>query len=369
MKSSLRVILGFLKKEFAQTLRDPVMRLFLFGAPLLQLTIFGYAITTEFKNLKLAVLLQPDDSVMRELSGHFYNSGWFTRAEAEQGDPEKALYSGAADAVLIAPPGGLTKALGRGNAGLQLLIDASNATKARIVEAYASSMVQKYAASRFPAREPGPGLAFNVRILYNPSLETSYFMVPGVMTMIIALITVMLTGMSMAREKEMGTFETIISAPLKNSEIVLGKTIPFVVLGMADALLVIAAGLLIFKVPIVGNLFVIFAASFIFVCTAVSAGLLISTFARTQQQAMMGTFLFIFPANLMSGIMFPIENMPLLLRAVAYINPIKYYASLLRNNMLKGSYPVVVLPDLAVLTLMLLVIVFITIRRFRRTLN
>ncbi|OGS17980.1 MAG: hypothetical protein A2219_04920 [Elusimicrobia bacterium RIFOXYA2_FULL_50_26] len=356
-------IAGFIRKELAQTLRDPVMRFFLFGAPLVQLTLFGLAISNEYKNLKLAVVMQPGDVMMRELSEKFYSSGWFNYA-APSHEPQETLRSGAADAVLIAPAGGLAAAFERTQAQVQLLIDASNATKARAVERYASSIVRTFYASRLPNPPVNP-IVFDLRILYNPTLETSYFMVPGVMTMVIALIAVMLTGMSMAREKEMGTLETIIAAPLSNTTIVLGKTIPFVVLAMVDAILVIAAGMIIFAVPMRGFPPAALAASFVFVCTMVSIGVLISTFAATQQQAMMGSFLFIFPANLLSGIMFPVESMPLALRFLAYANPLKYFASVLRNTMLKGTTPQLFFPDIAAMTLLLAITIFITIKAFR----
>jgi ABC-2 type transport system permease protein len=267
------------------------------------------------------------------------------------------------------PSGGLTKAAGRGDARIQLLIDAQNATKARAVESYIVSIAQRFIAEYFPGAAVPYPVSFDVRVLYNPTLETSFYMVPGVMAMIMTLVTVMLTGMSLAREKEMGTFETIIAAPLLNREIVLGKTVPFVVLGMMNAVLVMGGGVIIFGVPVRGSILLMLLAGIVFVITTVSIGILISTFSRNQQQAMMGSFLFIFPANLLSGIMFPIENMPLVIRFFAYINPMTYFVRILRNIMLKGANPELVWANIAILAAMAAIVIGITIRRFRQTLN
>jgi ABC-2 type transport system permease protein len=369
LSRKLPVLAGFFKKEFAQVLRDPVMRAFLLVAPVFQLTIFGYAISNEFKNIRLAAVFAPTDIVARQLSDRFYASRWFVRPERSAATPDDYLRSGKADAVLIMPTGGLTKAMGRGTARVQLLIDAQNATKARSVEAYVTAVVRQFIAEKLPSGVPVPPVVFDVRILFNPTMETAYFMVPGVMTMLICLVTVLMTGISIAREKELGTFETIIAAPVSNTQIILGKTVPYAVLGLVDATLIITAGVLIFGVPVRGSLLLMAAASIVYVCTTVCVGTLISTFARNQQQAMMGSFLFIFPAFLLSGILFPIENMPFVIRFFAYCDPLTYFVRVLRNIMLKGANPQLVWTNIGILVVIAFVTLEITIRRLRQTLD
>jgi len=233
---------AFIKKELVQTLRDVRMRALLFGAPVLQMTIFGLALSTEIKNIKLAAFSRPGDAMFERVSESFYASGWFARAGYSQGeDPFELIASGRADAVLIAPDEGLSRSAERGGGKMQLLVDASNASKARAVEAYAKNIIAAAASREYGARAE-PALKFDVRVLYNPAMESSMFLVPGVMGMLVCLITIILTAMSLTREREMGTFETIVSAPLSNKEILLGKTVPYVVLGLADAALVVAAG-------------------------------------------------------------------------------------------------------------------------------
>jgi ABC-2 type transport system permease protein len=364
-----KVLIGFIKKEFAQTLRDPVMRVFLFVAPVIQLCIFGFAINTDFKNINLAVISSPGDRTASQLSERIYATGWFNRVDSEGFDPVELLQSGKADAVLVAPPRGIDRDAAKGKAVVQLLIDAQNATKARAVEAYIQNIAAMFLSERFRGAQNAPRVVFDIRVLYNPALETPIFMIPGIMILIMCLATVMLTSMSIAREKELGTFESIIAAPLGNMEIILGKTVPFVMIGLADAVLILSAGMIIFGVPMRGPFIMLFLGTLIFVCTTVSIGTLISTFAANQQQAMMGTFLFVFPAMLMSGVFFPIENMPLALKFFAYIDPLKYFIVLLRNVMLKGGVPEVFWPNILALSIMMAAAVLTASRRFKQTLN
>jgi ABC-2 type transport system permease protein len=206
-------------------------------------------------------------------------------------------------------------------------------------------------------------------VLYNPTLETSYFMVPGVMCILLCMTSLILTSMSITREKEQGTFEMLISAPVTASEVVYGKTIPYVVLGMATVPLILAVAVFGFSVPMRGSLLLLLLASFAFVCTAVAIGTLISTFARNQQQSMLGGFLFLFPAILLSGLMFPLENMPLIMKWVSYADPLSHFLSLLRNILLKGGEPGFITLHVAVLVVMAVVSVFVSFKRFHTTLT
>lgn len=364
-----RTILAFIRKELSQSLRDPRMRLVIFVLPMIQMAMFGLAISTEIRGIRLAAVHAPSDAAARRLVDRFYASGWFVPAAGDGRDPYQLIAAGVADAVLVAPTGGLTKALGRGPAALQLLVNAANATKARSIESYATAIIAQATA---PDRRPGapqPGLSLDVRILYNPAMESSLFMVPGVMGMILCLVTIILTSMSLAKEKELGTFETILAAPLRTWEILLGKTIPYFLLGLADAILVLAAAVIIFSVPIRGPLWMLALATVFFVATTVGVGTLVSTISANQQQAMLGSFLFLFPAVLMSGLMFPIENMPSAILWVAQLNPLKYFVTLMRDIMLKGGNGQVFAYNLSVLGIMAVVVAATSYRRFRQRLN
>ncbi|MCX5794857.1 MAG: ABC transporter permease [Elusimicrobia bacterium] len=365
-----RTILAFIRKELSQSLRDPRMRLVIFVLPIIQMTVFGLAISTEIRGIRLAAVHAPADAAARQLADRFYASGWFVPAAADSQDPYRLIASGRADAVLVAPTGGLTKALGRGPAPVQLLVNAANATKARSIESYAAAVISQAAAPRRrPASAPPPGISLDVRVLYNPAMESSLFMVPGVMGLILCLVTIILTSMSLAKEKELGTFETILAAPLQTWEILLGKTIPYFLLGLADAVLILAAAVVIFSVPVQGPLWMLALATVVFVITTVGVGTLVSTISANQQQAMLGSFLFLFPAVLMSGLMFPIENMPPAIMWVAQLNPLKYFVTLMRDIMLKGGSGQVFAYNLSVLVLMAVVVGATSYRRFRQRLN
>jgi ABC-2 type transport system permease protein len=365
----MRTLGAFIRKELVQTLRDVRMRALLFGAPIIQMTIFGLALSTEIKNIKLAAFSQPRDASFERVAESFYASGWFTRVGyAPQEDPFELIASGRADAVLIAPAEGLQRSAVRGEGKMQLLVDASNAAKARAVEAYAKRIIADAAAREYGAREE-PALKFDVRVLYNPAMESSMFLVPGVMGMLVCLITIILTAMSLTREREMGTFEMIVSAPLSNTEVLLGKTVPYIILGLADAALVVAAGYLIFGVPVRGPLWQLALVSLAFVVNTVSIGTFISTVSKNQQQAMLGGFMFLFPAILMSGVMYPVENMPKAVIAAAYLDPLMYFVRLLRNIMLKGGDTYVFWSNLGALCLMAFFAAGLAYKRFRQTLN
>lgn len=367
---SLKLIKGFLKKEFIQTLRDPRMRIILFVAPIIQLVLFGVAISTEMRNLRLWADVKPNDYVLQHIVQHSLASGWFIPSPYSQNeDPFELLRAGKIDVALVPPPGGLSKALGRGTGDLQVLADASNVLRGQAIEDYIKVISQNVVDQDLKTEEQKSPLNFVQRVLYNPTLETSYFMVPGVICLLLSIVTLVLTSGSIAREKELGTFEMLISAPVSAREIILGKTLPFVILGLCDAPLILAVAVFGFNVPMRGSFLLLMFATLFYVCTLVAIGALISTFAKNQQQATLGGFLFLFPAILLSGLMFPLENMPDYLRWLSYIDPIAHFLSLIRNIMLKGGEIGFVLQHVGALFLMAVVAIGISYKRFHTTLQ
>lgn len=364
-----QTILGFLRKELAQALRDPRMLMLIFVMPVIQITMFGLALTSETRNIRLAVLAAPDDRIASRVAERAYTSGWFVRVQADPRDPFFDLKAGRADAVLIAPPGGATRAFGRGAATFQLLTDASNSVRARSVEHYVNALLAAVAAEAVPGARAAPRIRLDVRVLYNPAMRSANFMIPAVMAMILTIITMQLTGLALAREKELGTMETLLAAPVARWEIMLGKTLPYVLLGLADVPLVLAVAVGGFGVPMRGSVLTLAVVSLLFVCSTASMGTLVSTFARNQQQAMMGGFLFLFPANLLSGLMFPLDTLPWAVRMATYLNPLRYYVAVLRNIMLKGGDLAAVLPNGAALAALSAVAVWVAVRRFHATLD
>jgi len=366
----IQLLKGFIRKEFQQALRDPSMRILLFVAPVIQLTIFGVAISNDVKNIRLWSQIEANDTLLRKVYEHATVSQWFLPVDgAAYEDPFQVLRSGTADVAMVPQAGGLTHNIESEEPNLQLLIDATNVIQAQSVESYLKNIVSQTAQDELKVEPESPPLTFATRVLFNPTLETAYFMVPGVMCMLMTIFTILLTSMSIAREKEMGTFEMLISAPITPAALVLGKTIPYIILGMVNVPLILALAVFGFHVPMVGSLWVLGLASFIFVCTTVSIGILLSTFTNNQQQSMMAGFLFLFPAILLSGLMFPLENMPAVMRWVAFLDPLAHFMALLRNIMLKGGASDFVIYHVSVLMGLAMVVNFVSFKRFKTTLK
>ncbi len=360
-------LLGFFRKEIRQTLRDYRMRVVLFVAPIVQLTLFGVALSNEVRNVQIAAIYSPSDSITRQIYERSVASGWFIAAATTGTDLFQWIRSGEADVVLVAPAQGLRKDILRNKGEIQVLINSQNVIKARAIESYLQAIsAEVLAATTNRGSASFPQITFETRTLYNPSLESSTYMVPGVMSMLVCMLTVLMTSMGVARERESGTFETLLAAPIHNWEIILGKTVPYMFLGLCQIPLILAIAVLLFSVPVRGPLIYILISSFFFIATTVSIGLMISTIAQNQQQAMLGGFLFLFPAILLSGAMFPIENMPLPMWCLAQINPLTHYIGLLRNVLLKGGNIKYFIVHSSALILLSISCVIIAFRRFRQ---
>lgn len=367
---SVSLVRGFLIKEFKQVLRDSRMRFILFVAPIIQLVLFGVAISTDVKNIRLWTEFTAKDYVLQHVYERSTGSKWFIPA-ADTGtvEPYDLLRAKKIDAAIVPPPGGLTKALGRGTADLQLLVDATNVIQAQSIESYIKNIVTSTVQTDLNIVTVSSPINFVTRVLFNPMLETTYFMVPGVMCLLMCVASVVLTNASISKEKERGTFEMLIAAPISSTEVILGKTLPYVIIAMGDVPMILLAAIAIFGVPMRGSLLVLFFAALAFVCSTVAIGTLISTFTKNQQQSMLGGMLFIFPAILLSGLMFPIENMPTFMRIVSYFNPLSHFLMLVRNIMLKGGEVHFILFHTGVLVLMAIIFVYISFKRFRTTLQ
>ncbi|HUI45393.1 MAG TPA: ABC transporter permease [Nitrospirota bacterium] len=364
-----RTLIGFIKKELVQTLRDPRMRILLFVMPVIQLTLFGVALSNEVKNIRLAAVFDSKDTVLRDIYERSIAGKWFVPARSKEQDPYTMIEADNADAVLVPPPGGFTRALGRGDANLQLLVNATNVIEAQSIEAYLQNIVQQTVMDDLKFTRPAPPIQVSTRVLFNPALETSIFLVPGVMCMLMLISTMVLSNVSIVREKEMGTFEMLISAPVSRSEVIYGKTIPYVLLGMSNVPLILGVAVFAFHVPMRGSLIALFIAAFAFVCTAVAFGTLVSTFCKNQQQATLAGLLFNFPMIMLSGIMFPLENMPDSIRWLSFFDPLAHYMGLLRNIMLKGGEIDYVVTHIVYLAIIAVVSVIASFRRFHTTLE
>ncbi|MEW6671842.1 MAG: ABC transporter permease [Thermodesulfobacteriota bacterium] len=365
-------------KEFIQIFRDPRMKGVIFLMPVIQLLVFGYAVTTDVKHVATAIYDLDNSVVSRELVARFVESGYFDIAAyaANPTQVRELIDRGDVRTVLQMNKGFEDDLRAGRSATLQLIVDGTDSNTAGIVLNYSAKIAgefsQKVLAKRF-SRLKGSAAApatvkLQTRAWFNENLESRNFYVPGVIAIIVMLITLMLTSMAVVREKEIGTMEQIMVTPITPAEFILGKTIPFALIGFADVVLITVLGVFWFEVPIRGSLLMLFVATALYLMTTLGVGLLISTVSETQQQAMMSTFFFYFPAVLLSGFMFPIANMPAIIQWLTYLNPLRYFLVIVRGIFLKGVGPVVLWPQMAALALMGLVVLWLASSRFKKTL-
>jgi ABC-2 type transport system permease protein len=353
MWNRIRVIIH---KEFFQLFRDPRTRAILFGPPLFQLILFGYAVNLDVENARMAWLDMDHTPESRDLLAAFQSSHYFRIAAipGNEREVQDLMDHGSMQvAVRILP--GFSRDIKRGNStSVQILVDGSNSNTASIVSNYANQIVMAYAnkviatqqTSRIDSRAGAiaaqplsaiPVPTAQSRVWFNPDLKSRVYFVPGVIVNIIALVTLMLTAMSIVREKEIGTMEQLMVTPIRPFELMLGKLLPFAMVGIFEVILVVIAALLVFRMPLRGNLLLLFGCVLLFLLSTLGVGLFISTISQTQQQAMMSSFFFFMPAMLLSGFAFPIRNMPPVVQYLTYLNPLRYFMQIVRALFLKGA--------------------------------
>lgn len=375
-----------LVKEFIQILRDPRMRAVVFVTPILQVVVLGYAVTTDITHIATAVADFDRTRETRELVRRFESSGYFrvTHRVDDARALRELLDGGRVKAALQINPG-FTTDLERGRtARIQVLVDGTDSNTAGVVMDYASRIIARY--NRDAAREEeavraigrgGAGLAptaaagveLRARAWYNPDLRSQNYYVPGVIAILIMLTSLLLTSMAIVREREIGTMEQLMVTPIRPAELILGKTLPFAVIGFLDVALITAVAVFWFSVPIRGSLLLLFGATALYLLSTLGIGLFISTVSRTQQQALMTTFFFFQPAMLLSGFVFPIANMPPVIQYLTYANPLRYFLVIIRGIFLKGSGPALLWREMLALLVLGTAVLTLSALRFRKRLE
>jgi ABC-2 type transport system permease protein len=372
-------LLAVIKKEFRQTFRDPRMKTTIFVAPLFQVIIFGYAATTDVNHVPTAIYDLDNTKQSRDLIRAFTSSKYFTVKQYINNDSqvEELLNKSAVSTVIRVNHGFAKDLLGNKKPQVQLIIDGTDSNIASVVIGYAAAISQSYSKSisaqqiDILLKRVGsfPSVDLRTRAWFNENLLSRNFYIPGVIALLVSLISLMLTSMAIVREKEIGTIEQLIVSPLTPVELILGKLTPFAVIAIMDAVFVTSVGVLWFDIPIHGNILLLIVATFVYLLVSLGVGLLISTICSTQQQAMMSTFLFFLPANLLSGFIFPIQNMPRLVQFITIFNPLRYFIVILRGVFLKGTGIEVLWPQILVLFIMGIAILTISSLRFHKSLG
>lgn len=343
----MRRIAFLMWKELIELRTDPRLLVIAVVMPIVQLMILAYATTTDIRNVPLVVVDADRSAASRELVSRFDGSPTFTivgvLSSARDVDP--LLERGDAWLSVVIPQGYASAlAAGRPQA-VQILADGSDANSSGVSIGYATNLIAAYnqeLAARTPPSAAGAapvgGLAPVVRVWFNPRLESRDFMIPGIVAILLLVVTTNLSSMAIVREKELGTLEQLNVTPLTRTELIIGKLLPYGLVGMVDVVLVLAVAILWFQVPMHGSYVLLLATTLIYLVSTLGLGLFVSTISGTQQQAMMtSTFFFLMPMMLLSGFVFPIENMPALVQPVTYLIPLRYFLVILRAIFLKGT--------------------------------
>lgn len=351
-----RRVFEMVRKEFRQIFRDPRLRRVIFIAPMIQLLAFGYAVSTDVRNVATLVVDHDRSRASRELVEAFTASGYFrVLGHAERpADIVRALDHGDAVLGIVIPPG-----FERGNARVQLLFDGTNSNLANVARGYAERIVLSQ------AELPQPAVDLRSRAWFNPALESRDYNVPAVIGALLLLICLLLTSLAVVREREIGTLEQLLVSPLRPGELILGKSLPFALIGLVDLGLVVTVALLWFRIPFRGNPLLLVLGTVLFLFSALGLGLLISSISNTQQEAFMSAFLVFLPAILLSGFMFPVSSMPRGFQALTLLNPLRHYLEIVRALFLKGAGIEALWMQLLALLGMGIGLLWLAARRFR----
>jgi ABC-2 type transport system permease protein len=369
-------------KELLQIRRDRRMIPVIFVSPVVMIVVFGFAVNTDVTDVPMVLVDQDRSVASRDLVTRFVRSGYFevTGAEERAEDVDRWLVTSRAQLGLVIAPGfGSALASGR-TAALQVIVDGSDAASANVALGYAGALAQAFAAEAQAERlrsgagealfRPPGQIDLQPRVLYNPDLKSRWFYVPAVLAMVLMVMTMLLSAMGVVREKEVGTMEQLIVTPIRPWQLIVGKLAPFALIGVVQVFLITAVAVLGFRVPLRGSFPLLLGLTLLFLLVTLGVGLLVSTLVRNQQQAMMAaTFLAMIPMVYLSGLIFPIENMPRAIQLVTYAVPLRYYAEIIRGVFLRGSGMSVLWPEAIALLAMGLAFLGVAALRFRKRLD
>jgi ABC-2 type transport system permease protein len=383
---SINIILQILKKELNQTFRNPRLAVLLFIPPIIQLIIFGYAVNFDVKNIKTAIIDYDRTSASRDFISHIESNKYFriVRHLDNSDEIKREIDSSAVSCAVVISPGFMKNIENGKTAVVQAIHDGIDSNNAITVNNYLNMIAYKYQKKlqaskiqKINQKLAAGGMhaikisAVNVepRAWFNQSLESKDFFVPGIVGNILMLVTVLLTSMAIVREKEIGTIEQLLVTPIKPIEIILGKTLPFMLVGIAQAAIIVMAAILWFEIPVRGSYALLFLGVVIFLLSNLGIGIFISTICQTQQQSMLVTLFFMLPAFTLSGFVFPIVNMPEIVQYFTHLIPLRYFLVIVRGVFLKGVGMEVLYPQYAAMTIISLAILAFSVMKFRRTID
>ena len=343
--------------------------LILFGMPVVQVLLFGFAITNDINNAHIAILDHSKDVVTREITRKLLSSHYFLldRYLKSNNDIENALKEGKIKEVVIFESDFARKLKTEKLANIQLILDASEPNTANILNSYTTGIINNYILNQMNMESAVPvNIEVETKMLYNPELLSVYMFVPGVITVLLMLVSAMMTSISITREKELGTMEALLVSPLKPLQIIIGKVTPYVLLSFINLITILVLSFFVFKMPVNGSITLLLAESLLFIIMALAMGILISTVSRSQQQAMLlSMFALMLPTILLSGFIFPIENMPVVLQWLSHVMPSKWFIIIIKNIMLKGVGFSYFWKETLILFIMTLFFIGMSVKKFK----
>jgi ABC-2 type transport system permease protein len=367
----MKRFIGFIKKEFYHIFRDKRSLFILFGMPVAQILLFGFAITNEINNVDIAVLDYARDNESQKIIEKIKASTYF-HVENEilnEKAIEEEFKKGKIKAVLLFEKDFAKKLQTEKKATVQVITDATEPNVASTIANYTQSIIQNYQNQKSTVQKSN-GVIIQSRMLYNPELKSVFNFVPGVMTVILMLVSAMMTSISITREKELGTMEILLVSPLKPFQVILGKVFPYVFLSIINAIVIVSMGYFIFGMPINGSVFLLAFESILFIITALSLGILISTISNTQQTAMMISLMgLMLPVIILSGFIFPIASMPLPMQVISNIIPAKWFIIIVKSIMLKGVGLEYIFKETLILVGMTLLFIGLSIKNYKTRLE
>ena len=367
----MKQFIAFVRKEFFHIFRDRRTMLILLGMPVVQIILFGFAITTEVRNVRVAVLDPSNDAVTRRIIDRVDVSEYFTvihRLHSPE-EAERFFRSGDIDMAIVFSER-FSDNLYTGEAGVQIISDATDPNMATMQAGYATNIISMVRQAMLPPGVRVSAIVPQVKLLYNPQMKSAYNFVPGVMGLILMLICAMMTSISIVREKETGTMEVLLVSPVKPLFIILAKAVPYFVLSFVNLITILLLSVYVLHVPVAGSLFWLVAVSLLFIFVSLALGLLISTVTRTQVAAMLVSGLMLMmPTMLLSGMIFPIESMPAILQGISTVIPARWYIQAVRKLMIEGVDISLVLTEIGILTVMAVLLITVSFKKFKNRLE
>ena len=330
----------FVKKELIHIIRDPRTLTILFGMPIIQILVFGYGITNEIKDAYIAILDMSKDKVTQEITNKILSSDYFKLAENlnTPDDIEKVFRKGYVKQVIVFEDNFAEKLIRNQKANINIIADATDPNIGTSLVYYTTSIIRNYQQENIKINNLPLTIIPEVKMRYNPYLKGVYLFIPGLITILLMLVSAMMTSISITREKELGSMELLLASPMKPIMVIIAKVLPYLLLSFINASVILSMGYFVFGVPITGSLFLLMLECILFILTALSLGILISSITDSQQVALMLSLVgLMMPTILLSGFIFPIENMPYILQLLSYIIPAKWFITIVKDIMLKGS--------------------------------